>query len=106
MGPSPLDKQTASCESPHDSLVSLTLDLVALCNTYVELKIVSIHHLAVFSVGIGFTSHFLAHRHPRACSIGYVSEKIMSVNKPSKLVGNSASYSLDSWCIRTYVDYE
>ena len=30
--PSPLDKQTASCNSPHDWLMSLTMDLAALCD--------------------------------------------------------------------------
>ena len=31
----PLDKQTASCNSPHDWVMSLAMDLAALCDTYI-----------------------------------------------------------------------
>ena len=34
----PLDKQTAGCNSPHDWLMTLAMDLTALCDTYVEVK--------------------------------------------------------------------
>ena len=30
----PLDKQTAGCNSPHDWLVSLAMDLAALCDMW------------------------------------------------------------------------
>ena len=30
----PLDKQTASCDSPHDWLVNLAMDLPALCDMW------------------------------------------------------------------------
>ena len=32
MAPSPLDKQTAGCDSPHDWLMSLAMDLGTLCD--------------------------------------------------------------------------
>ena len=38
MAPYPLDKQTASCNAPHDWLMSLAMDLAALCDRYVEVK--------------------------------------------------------------------
>ena len=40
MAPSPLDKQTASCNSPHDWLMSLAMDLAALCDIRMEVKMV------------------------------------------------------------------
>ena len=33
------DKQTTGCNSPHDWLLSLAMDLAALCDTYAEMKI-------------------------------------------------------------------
>ena len=38
MAQPPLDKQTAGCDSPHDWLMSLAMDLAALSDTYVEVK--------------------------------------------------------------------
>ena len=32
MAPSPLDKQTADCDSPHNWLMSLAMDLAVLCD--------------------------------------------------------------------------
>ena len=37
MAPSPLDKQTASCDLSHDWLMSLAMDLAALYNMYTVL---------------------------------------------------------------------
>ena len=34
MAPHPLDKQTASCSSPHDWLMSMAMDLAALCDMW------------------------------------------------------------------------
>ena len=34
MASHPLDKQTAGCNSPHDWLMSLAMDLAALCDTW------------------------------------------------------------------------
>ena len=34
MAPSPFDKQTASCDPPHDWLISLAMDLAALCDKW------------------------------------------------------------------------
>ena len=36
MAPSPLDKQTASCNSQHDWLMSLAMDLAALCDMWIN----------------------------------------------------------------------
>ena len=33
MAPSPLDKQTADCDSPHNWLMSVAMDLAVLCDT-------------------------------------------------------------------------
>ena len=41
MAASPLDKQTSSCNSPHDWLTNLAMDLAVLCDGYVELNIAS-----------------------------------------------------------------
>ena len=35
MAPYPLDKQTAGCISPYDLLMSLAMDLAALCDTII-----------------------------------------------------------------------
>ena len=48
MAPSPLDKQISSCNSPHNWLMSLAMNLATLCG--VELKIASIDALWLFSV--------------------------------------------------------
>ena len=54
----------------------------------------------LFSEGVAFASHFMANWQPptlppcrSASSIGYTNEKL------SKMAGNSASYSLNSWWI-------
>ena len=36
MAPSPLDKQTAGCNSPHDWLMRLAMDLAALCDIWMS----------------------------------------------------------------------
>ena len=53
-------------------------------------------HLVVFSVDIAL-AHFVDPLHPyrSACGIGYASKKL------SKMVGNSASYPFNSWCINS-----
>ena len=56
MAPSPLDKQTSSCNSPHDWLIYLAMDLAVLYDGYVEVNMVPMDtngcHLAVFSVDV------------------------------------------------------
>ena len=34
MAPYPIDRQTAGCNSPHDWLMSVAVDLVALCDMW------------------------------------------------------------------------
>ena len=38
MAPSPLDKQTAGCDLLYNWLMSFAMDLAALCDTYMEVK--------------------------------------------------------------------
>ena len=52
MAPSPLDKQTASCSSPHDWIMSLVMDLTALCDMCGGENDTNGHQFAVFSVRI------------------------------------------------------
>ena len=56
-----LDKQTASCKSPYDWLVSFAMDFVALCDIYVELNLVPMDTICmgVFSANIVFFCHFV-----------------------------------------------
>ena len=60
MAPSPLNQQTASCNSPHDWLMSLAMDLAALCDIYDGENGTNGCHLAVFSVDVAFAHHFEA----------------------------------------------
>ena len=51
MAPSPLDKQTAGYDSIHNWLMmSLALDLAALCDMYIELKMAPMDANWLFSV--------------------------------------------------------
>ena len=79
MAPSSLGKQTADCESPHDWLMSLPMDL------------------AVFSRDVAFACHFVAPRPPptlppyrSASGIDYAKKTIYN------MMGNSASYPVYS----------
>ena len=63
MVPSPLDKQTAGCNLPHDWLMSLAMDLAALCICEGE-NGTNGCHLAAYSVDIAFSHHFIAPHHP------------------------------------------
>ena len=57
MAPSSLGKQTANCESPHNCLMSLAMDLVALCDMW---RCTNGSHLAVYSEDVVFACHFVA----------------------------------------------
>ena len=46
----PLDKQTDDCISPHDTLMSLAMDLAALCDMYVEVKMAPMDAIWLFLV--------------------------------------------------------
>ena len=48
IAPYPLDKWTASCDSPHDWLMSLAMDLAALCAMYGENGINGCHLIGCF----------------------------------------------------------
>ena len=98
MAPSPLDKQTAGCDSPYNWLMRLAMDLAALCGMYRGQNGINGCHLAVFSLDVAFAHHFMAicllptiPPYRNASDIGYASKKL------SKMVGNSASYLLNSW---------
>ena len=56
MASSSLDKQIASCNSPHDWLVSLAMDLAVLCDIYRGENGTNRCHLAVFSVDVVFST--------------------------------------------------
>ena len=69
MAPSSLDKQTApesSCNLPHHWLMSsLAMDLFALCDSYVELKVAPMDTIWLLSsVNIAFAHHLVAPHHP------------------------------------------
>ena len=96
----PLDKQTAGCNSPHHWLMSLAMDLIALYDICGGENDTNGCHLSGFSEDIAFARHFVASHPPpilppsrSATDIGYISKKL------SKMAGNSASYSLNSWRI-------
>ena len=76
MVPSSLDKQTAGCNTPHDWLMSLAMDLAPLCHKYAEIKMAPMDViLAVFTVDFSFACHYLSTFPYRSASgIGYASK--------------------------------
>ena len=81
MAPSSFGKQTAGCESPHDWLMSLALDLAALCDMWSE-NGTNGSHFPVLSEDVAFARHFMATHPPptlppcrSATGIGYASKK-------------------------------
>ena len=50
MATPPHDKQTAGCNSPHDWLMSLAMDLGALCDVYVVVKMAPMDDIWLFTV--------------------------------------------------------
>ena len=82
MAPSSFGKQTAGCESPHDWLMSLAMDLAALCDMWGE-NDTNGSHFPVFSEDVALACHFVATRMPStlplyrsARGIGYDSKII------------------------------
>ena len=63
MAPSSFDKQRADCDSPHNWLMSLARDLVALCDFWRD-NGTNGSHLAVFSQDVAFACHFVASLQP------------------------------------------
>ena len=93
----PLVKQTAGCNSPNDWPMSLAMDLSA-CVICGGENDTNGCHLAGFGEDIAFARHFVATHPPptlplcrSATGIGYTSKKL------SKMAGNLASYSPNSW---------
>ena len=93
MAPSPVDKQPAGYKLPQDWLVSLAMDLTALCGE----NDTSGCHLAVFSEDVAFARHFVATNLTptlpscrSASGIDYPSKKL------SKMTGYSVSYPFNS----------
>ena len=85
MAPSFLDKQKADCDSPHDWLMSLAMNLTTLCHMWRwKWHRISTNgcHLAVISEDVAFARHFMAFCLPppyRSTSgIGYTSPWITS----------------------------
>ena len=91
MAPSSFVKQTAGCESPHDCLMSLAIDL-AVCVTCGGENGTNGSHIPDFSEDVGFAHNFVV-THPAtilppyrsASGIGYTSKKL------SKMAGNPVS---------------
>ena len=70
MAPFPLDKYIVSCNLLHDWLMSLAMDLAALCDMWSE-NGTSECHLAVFSVDVALACHCMVpHHSPPFTSIG------------------------------------
>ena len=91
-----LDKQIADCDLPHDWIMSLVMDLAALCDTWGE-NGTNGCYLAVITEDIDFALHFVALRSPfilppyrSASGIGYTNKNYL------KIAGNSASYPVYS----------
>ena len=78
MAPSSLDKQTANCDSPHNWLMSLAIDLATCVTCGGENNTIGCH-LAVFSEDIAFANYFMVPHPPppyrSASSIGYIPVK-------------------------------
>ena len=49
MAPSLFDKQIAGCNLPHNWLMSFTMELTDLCDTYVEVKMAQAEAIWLFS---------------------------------------------------------
>ena len=92
----PLDKQTTGCNSPHDWLMILTMDLAALCDMrrwkwYQWMPFGCFWLRPILWPSLcGCPPTPILQPYRSANSISYSSKN---------LVGNSASYSLDSWWI-------
>ena len=101
MAPIPLDNQTAGCKSPHEWLVIWPwIKLFCVIFEFGTENGTNGHHLAVFSINITFTHHFVAPHHPPpSIHMGELVALAMPVKKLSKMVGNTASYPFNSWCI-------
>ena len=97
MAASPLYKQTGGCNSPHKWLIWILL----LCMICWAVNGTNGSHFDIFSVYICsldlplYGSHRLQLSTPIGmyCGIGYASKNLY------KMVGNSASYPFNSWCI-------
>ena len=83
MTPSPLDKQTAGCKSPHNQPMSWPW-IYLLCVIFRAENGTNRHHLAVFNIDLAFVHYFMAPHQPHpptlyrsACGIGYTSKKYL-----------------------------
>ena len=100
MASSPLDMQTAGYNSPHDWLMSLAMDLAALCDTWIYkwhqwMPFSCFQHGHSLCPPLHGSPHFpTLHPYRRnACSIGYASKNYLT------MADNSANYPFNSWCI-------
>ena len=77
MAPSPLDKQTGSCNSLHNWLMSLAIDL--LCVICGSENGTNGHYLAAFSVDVVFACLPPCPPNRSASDIDYVSKKLSKI---------------------------
>ena len=76
----------------------MAIDLATFVIYGVKMVSVDASYLAVFSVNIAFSCHFVWLLTPPSTSIRVLVVLAMPV-KPSKMAGNSAIYPFNSWCI-------
>ena len=95
MTPYLLDNHTASCNSPHNWLMSLIMDLATLCDMW-RWNGTNGYHLAAFIIDVTFAHHFVAN-HPSSTLPFYRSAS--GIGYTCKNAGDSASYSPSSWWI-------
>ena len=95
---SPLHKQTTSCTPPHDWLVSFSMDSTALYDTCRAENGTNRCHLAVSVLMVCLlAASWLSTIPPPLIEVLVV--LAMPMKKLSKMVGNSTTYPLNSWCI-------
>ena len=95
MPPSSLDKETAGCNSQHDWLMSVALGLAALCDMW-RWKWHQWVSFGWFSEDVAFTcTLWLSTCPPPSHPMGVLVVLATPVEKPSKMVGNSATVLLN-----------
>ena len=81
MAPYPIDKQTADHNSPHDWLMSLAMDLAALCDMW-RWKSHQWMPFVCFSEDIAFAHHFMAtHPPPSSHPVGILVVSVKNYRK-------------------------
>ena len=99
MAGSPLGKQTAGCNLPHDWLMSLAIDVTALCDMWSEIDTNRCYLLVLVKTKPLLATSWLPAHPPPSYPVGVLLVLATPVKKLPKMVGNSASYSPNSWWI-------